>query len=220
MENAWAAAVPAGGAGAAAPAAPPRRGLWARLAGASRAARATARRPLTARSELLRPATAGSHAAVLSFADAVGAGFGEPEAPVFRKEPWGRGQRLRGVVAVALTLCGAAALIGACHWQYSALDLRVLPLPIVLAVVGAVLALGLVAAAIVFRLTLCPLDDGARRCLGLGACNQLSVSIMLSLCGSALAVGEAALGEAGYLHTQLVRALVPLLPCLCLWLDA
>ena len=215
MENAWAAAVPAGGAGAAAPSAPPRRGLWARLAGASRAVRATARRPLTARSELLRPATAGSHAAVLSFADAVGPGFGEPEAPVFRKEPWGRGQRLRGVVAVALTLCGAAALIGACHWQYSALDLRVLPLPIVLAVVGAVLALGLVAAAIVFRLTLCPLDDGARRCVGLGACNQLSVSIMLALCGSALAVGEAALGEAGYLHTQLVRALVQL-PCLCL----
>ena len=158
---------------------------------------------------------------MLSFADAVGgagAGFGEPEAPVFRKEPWGRGQRLRGVVAVALTLCGAAALIGACHWQYSALDLRVLPLPIVLAVVGAVLALGLVAATIVFRLTLCPLDDGARRCVGLGACNQLSVSIMLALCGSALAVGEAALGEAGYLHTQLVRALVPDCP-VCAWMS-
>lgn len=207
MADAWGALVP----GALAAAERPRRPLWQRLAGVGRAVQSVAR-PLTARSELLRRGSVVQSVLVFESPENGGGGDGaaqeeeEEGAARVRQDAWGRGDRARGLGALAATLALVAALATTAAWLYDASELRLLPLHLVLGGLGAVLAAGLLAAVAVFRLAV------AGRATAKGAAaHQPAVFAVLLLCGFGLAVGESAFADAGYLHAQLW--LLPLVGC-------
>jgi hypothetical protein len=177
-----------------------RRPLWRRLAGVRRAVSSVAR-PLTARSELLRRGSLAP--TVLVFDGAGGGGGAGPErsrvVQESSREVWGRSHSARGLGALAATLAAAAALVGMCQWLYGAAEVRLLPLPLLLAGVGLVLLAGLLSALVVFRLKV------AGRVGPAAGVHQPAVFAVLLLCGFGLPVGESQFAEAGYLHPLLVR---------------
>lgn len=170
---------------------------WRRVAGWRRAV-SSAARPLTARSALLRRGSATP--AVLVFdnvEDADGSDSAQTEHELVRV--WGRGERARGLGALAATLAAAAVLVCLTHWVYGAADVRLLPLPLLLGGVGLVLIAGILSAVTVFRVKV------AGRTGASAGAHQPAVFVALLLCGFALPVVESLLAEPGYLHPLLVR---------------
>lgn len=169
---------------------------WRRVAGWRRKV-SSAARPLTARSELLRRGSVTPTALVFDNAGADGSSSAELEQHLVRV--WGRGERGRGLGALAATLAAAAALVCLSHWVYGAADVRLLPLPLLLGGTGLVLVAGVLSAVAVFRLKV-----AGRTGAGTGV-HQPAVFVVLLLCGFALPVAESLIAEPGYLHPLLVR---------------
>ena len=112
---------------------------------------------------------------------------------------WGRGERARGVRALATLLAFATALVCESQWLYGAAEVQLLPLPLLLGGVGLVLVAGALSAVTVFRLKV------AGRTGTSAGVHQPAVFIALLLCGFALPVCELQFTEPGYLHPLLVR---------------